>query len=135
MFWLRPQGVVQKSFGPPQLATVGDNFTTFFYLWTVVLISRWVSFEIPLKCLVQFFGSHTLINGMATFGWCSTEKPALFTWPSHVWGRVSSFGFVPFYLSEVIPLATVSVRVPFLFPLLPICFSALQHGFNFQRNK
>lgn len=65
------------------------------------------------------------MNGMATFGWCSTEKPASFTWPSHVWDRVSSFGFVLFYHSEVIPLATVSVRVPFLFPLLPVCFSAL----------
>lgn len=33
---------------------------------------------------------------MATFGWCSTEKPALFTCPSHVWDR--SFGFGPFFL-------------------------------------
>lgn len=65
-----------------------------------------------------------LINGTLTFGWCSTEKPASFTQPSHGWDRVSTFGFVPFYLSEVIPLATVSVRVPFLFPLLPVCFSS-----------
>lgn len=38
---------------------------------------------------------------------------------------VSHFGFVRLDRSEVIPLGTVSVRVPFLFPLLPICFSPL----------
>lgn len=126
VFGLRLQSVLQKSFGLSQLATVDDYFTTFFYFWTVDLIFRWASFEIPFKMsgailwLLPIF-----INGMATFGWCSTEKPALFTWPSHVWDRVSSFGLVPFYHSEFIPLATVSVRVPFLFPLLPICFSPL----------
>lgn len=36
------------------------------------------------------------VTVMATFGWCSTEKPALFTCPSHVWDR--SFGFGPFFL-------------------------------------
>lgn len=98
---------------------------SFFICGLQLLFLDGFRFEIPFKCPVQFFGSRILMNGMATFGWCSTEKPASFTWPSHVWDRVSSFGFVPFYHSEVIPLATVSVRVPFLFPLLPVCFSAL----------
>lgn len=100
MFCSRLQSVVQKSFGLPQLATVNGNFTTFllfvddlffyyFFLGGLVLKSH-------LKCPVQFFGSSVHINGLATFGWCSTEKPALFTRPSHVLDRVSSFDFVPF---------------------------------------
>ena len=77
-----------------------------------------------------------LIDVMAAFGWCGTEKPALFTQPSCQWDSFK-FGFVPFDYSEVIWLTTVSVRVPFLLPLLPICFypPSQQHAFNFQRNK
>ncbi len=66
------------------------------------LIFRWASFEIPLKCLVQFFGSYlSSINGMATFGWCSTEKPALFTWPSHVLDRGVKFRFCSLFTARM----------------------------------
>lgn len=60
---------------------------------------------------------------MAIIGWCSTEKPALFTWPFHVWdSRVQ--GLFPF-TARRLPSATVSLRVPFLFPLISICFFSL----------
>lgn len=57
MFGQGLQSVVQKSFGPPWLATVNDYFKIFyFYFGTVDLVMRWVSVAIPLRRLVQFFG-------------------------------------------------------------------------------
>lgn len=72
---------------------------------------------------MQFFGPAIIIHGMATIGWCSTEKPALFTWPFHVWdSRVQ--GLFPFTAWRL-PSATVSLRVPFLFPHFHLLFSLL----------
>lgn len=79
-----------------------------------------------LKCLAQYFGSYlsSLMGWQHLVGVVQRNQPCLHGHPM-CWIEVWSFGFVPFYHSEVIPLATVSVRVPFLFPLLPISFSPL----------
>lgn len=107
---------------------------TYFFRQVSYRKSHFLKYLVQLFYLIFFWLKPIPVTVMATFGWCSTEKPALFTCPSHVWDR--SFGpFFFFYYLEVIPLAIVSVRVPFLFPLLPICFSPHhQHAFNFQRN-
>lgn len=76
----------------------------FFYFWAAELIflGRLVIKNPIFKIsgaiiLFNFFWLKPIpVTVMATFGWCSTEKPALFTCPSHVWDR--SFGFGPFFL-------------------------------------
>lgn len=122
MFCSRLQSVVQKSFGQPQLTTVNGNFTTFFYLWTVdhgglVLISHSNVWCNSLALLSSFMEWQHLV------GVVQRNQPCLHGHP--MCGIVESFGFVPFYHFEVTQLATVSLRVPFLFPLIPICFSPL----------
>lgn len=73
----------------------------FFYFWTAELIflGRLVIENPIFKTSGAIFFFFLLkpipVTVMATFGWCSTEKPALFTCPSHVWDR--SFGFGPFF--------------------------------------
>lgn len=80
----------------------------FFFFWTAELIFLG---RLVIENPIFFFFKKKKISGaiifnffwlkpipvtvMATFGWCSTEKPALFTCPSHVWDR--SFGFGPFF--------------------------------------
>lgn len=44
---------------------------------------------------------------------------------SHRMTEEKGFKLFSFFTTRVIPLATVSVRVPFLFPLLPVYFSPL----------
>lgn len=58
-----------------------------FYFWTAerIFLGRLVIKNPILKYLVQLFWLlPILFTVMATFGWCSTEKPALFTWPSRL---------------------------------------------------
>lgn len=70
-----------------------------------------------------------LTNGMATFGWCSTEKPALFTWPSHVLDRGLEFWFCSLLLlgghnvgySKCKSAFSISSATISLSPLLPTC--------------
>lgn len=78
-------------------------YNCFFYFWTAELIFLGRLSKIPFFkisgaiILFNFFWLKPIpVTVMATFGWCSTEKPALFTCPSHVWDR--SFGFGPFFL-------------------------------------
>lgn len=54
-------------------------------------------------------------HGMATFGWCSTEKPAMFTRPSHV--RTAELRACTHALLQSHPVGYSKLRVPFLFPL------------------
>lgn len=57
---------------------------------------------------------------MATFGWCSTEKPAMFTRPCHVWG----IWVLCTHLLQSRPVGYSKLRVPFLFLLSsPLLFS------------
>lgn len=83
--------------------TILQLFFFIFGLQNLFFLGRLV-IENPIfkKYLVQLFNliffwlKPIPVTVMATFGWCSTEKPALFTCPSHVWDR--SFGFGPFFL-------------------------------------
>lgn len=65
-----------------------------------------------------------ITHGMAAFGWCSTEKPAVFTWPGHAVCEAAELRARththPYF--KVAQLATVSYECLFYSLFCPLCF-------------
>lgn len=119
------------------LVNVNDYFTPFLIFGQRILIFRWVGFETRFKMSGAILWLlPILINGMATFGWCSTEKPALFTRPSHVLDRGLEFRFCSLLLLGGHHVGYSKCKSAFSISSATISFlPSYQHAFKFHRNK